>query len=299
MKTFLKWLGMGVGTLVGIALLAAIGIYIASESQLNKTYSIPAESITLPTGAAALERGEHFVKVVGACVACHGENLGGGLVFDEPIIGTVYAPNLTAGQGGRGATFTNEDFVRAIRYGVRGDGKAAWVMPSNAYYHFSDADLGAVIAYVKSQPAVNNETPASRLGPLGRTLMVLGQLKFFAVERIDPTGLRPSAPPAGVTAEYGQYLVQSIGCNDCHGTDLAGGIAPGSGPDDPPAPNLTPGGELQGWTETDFATLLRTLTTPNGRKLTGDMPPEYGGLTDDEISAVWLYLRSLPPIANK
>lgn len=66
----------------------------------------------------------------------------------------------------------------------------------------------------------------------------------------------------------------------------------------PPAPNLTPGGELRGWTEADFVALLSTLTTPTGRVLTGDMPPEYGGLTDDEISAVWLYLQSLPPIEN-
>lgn len=297
MKSFLRWLGIGLGILAGMVGLAAIGVYVASEARLNRTYTIAAESVPLGD-AEALERGEHLVKVVGACVACHGENLGGGLVFDAPIVGTVYAPNLTPGAGGRGATFTTEDFVRAIRHGVRADGKAAWVMPSNAYYYFSDADLGAIIAYLKRQPAVHNEPPAPRLGPLGRILVALGQLNIFAAERINHPGPRPSTPPEGVTVDYGQYLVQSIGCNDCHGADLSGGAVPGAAPDDPPAPNLTPGGELRGWTEPDFVALLRTLTTPTGRVVTGDMPPEYGGLTDDEISAVWLYLQSLPPVEN-
>lgn len=299
MKSFFRWFGIGLGILAGMVGLAAIGVYVASEARLNQTYTIATESVPLPSDAEALERGEHLVKVVGACVACHGENLGGDLVFDAPIIGTVYAPNLTTGTGGRGAMFTDADWVRAIRHGVRADGRAAWVMPSNAYYHFSEADLGAIIAYIKRQPAVNNETPAPRIGPVGRMLMVLGQLNIFAAERIDHTGPRPAAPAEGVTVEYGQYLVQSIGCNDCHGVDLSGGAVPGSAPEDPPAPNLTPGGELAGWTEADFVTLLRRLTTPTGRKLTGDMPPEYGDLTNDEISAIWLYLQSLPPVQNR
>lgn len=99
----------------------------------------------------------------------------------------------------------------------------------------------------------------------------------------------------GVTAEYGEYLVNAHGCKSCHSENLAGGQ-----PAEPGAPfalNLTPGGELAGWSEADFFTTLRTGVVPTGRILSDSMPwVGFGKMTDDETTAVWMYLQSLPAL---
>ena len=74
------------------------------------------------------------------------------MFIDDPALGRVIAPNLTRGRGGVGATFSDADFVRAIRHGVDPSGRPLLIMPADDYTHFSDADLGMIIAYVRSLP---------------------------------------------------------------------------------------------------------------------------------------------------
>lgn len=168
-------------------------------------------------------------------------------------------------------------------------------MPADDYYHLSDADLGAVIAYLKSLPPVDSEQPDSSVGPLARALNLAGQFPLFSAERIDHTGPRPTAPPAGPTAEYGKYLV-SVGCAGCHGPGLSGGPVPSFPPDAPPALNLTSGGEMGVWSEADFFNAMRTGVNPAGRELDSEwMPwPAFKQLTDEELRAIWLHLQSVP-----
>ena len=98
-----------------------------------------------------------------------------------------------------------------------------------------------------------------------------------------------------MSAEYGKYLASTT-CIECHGANL-NGIPFGPPGSEIPSPNLTPGGELAGWSEQDFADTLRTGVTPSGHVLTEEMPWEYfGQMTDNEIEAVWLYLESLPSL---
>ena len=66
------------------------------------------------------------------------------------MLAILSASNLTKGQGGVGASYTDADFVRALRHGVRPDGKSFLIMPANLYAHLSDADVGALIAYIRS-----------------------------------------------------------------------------------------------------------------------------------------------------
>jgi hypothetical protein len=103
----------------------------------------------------------------------------------------------------------------------------------------------------------------------------------------------PEMPEVGANLAYGEYL--SGFCTGCHGAEMAGG--PPVQPDSPPAPNLTPGGELQGWTEADFFTLMHTGQTPSGRQLDPQIMPwePFGKLADDELRGLWMYLQSLPP----
>jgi mono/diheme cytochrome c family protein len=288
----LKWIGIVLGGLVGLVILAVVVLYVVATSRLNKNYDIQVEAISVPSDEAALERGQHLVEVVSGCTECHADNLGGKAFFDDPAIGLIYSSNVTSGTGGIGEDYTDTDWIRAMRHGVGPDGKPLMIMPSQNFYHLTDEDLGAMIAYLKSIPAVDNESPEPKLTPMAHIIFALGGLGKMPAEIIDHTGSRPSAPEMGVTADYGGYLVSVSTCRDCHGVELNGGQA---GPNEPFGPNLTRGGNLVGWTEVDFITAMRTGVTPSGRQLYDFMPWQtYGQMTDEELKAIWLYLDSLP-----
>ncbi|MBI3242629.1 MAG: c-type cytochrome [Chloroflexi bacterium] len=293
MKKILKWIGIVVGALVGLIVLALAGLYLSAEFRFNKTYDITPEPVTVPTDAASLAIGKHWAEM--HCQTCHGEDLGGGPFFDDPSLGYVDAPNLTAGKGGLGGANTDANWVRAIRHGIKHDGTSVFIMPSSDYYYLSDADLGGVIAYVKSVPPVDRETRPRSLAPFAKVLYSLGAFGNLLYAETIQHDVRPPAPPVGVTVDYGEYLSNANGCPSCHGPQLNG--AQPSEPGAPFAPNLTPGGELVGWSEADFFKALREGVTPGGRQLGDAMPWKgLGKMTDDELKTVWLYLQSLPKL---
>lgn len=287
----LQFLMAGVATIV---LVCAAAVYGFSESRYRKQYAVTPRTVAIRTDSAALARGAHLVNSFGGCVECHGDNLGGKMVIDDPAIGQVYGANLTRGKGGIGSALTPLDIVRAMTHGVGRDGRPLKVMPSTDYVHLSDDDLAAIVAYVRAAPPVDATQPAVRVGPVGRALFVAGKLPILHAERIDHEKSKAMAVQAGPTAEYGAY-VASVGCKGCHGQTLAGGPIEGGAPDWPPSANLTPAGSLKGWTEAEFTRLLRTGKRPDGSTVNPVMPTRLTkNLTDDEVRALWLYLRSLP-----
>jgi mono/diheme cytochrome c family protein len=231
---------------------------------------------------------------------CHQPDLGGDPhFFNGGSLGTAEAPNLTSGPGGVGGQFSDADYVRAIRYGVKPNGTSVFLMPSTDFRYLSDQDLGALIAYIRSVPPVDRQTPEphSKFSFMGNVLYGAGMFgDLLRADAIRKMGDVPAAPQAGVTADYGQYLVRINGCRDCHRAQLAGG-KPGD-PSSPLAPNLTPGGELCAWSEADFINTLRTGVTPSGTQLPERFMPwkNKGQMTDDELKAVWAYLQSLPAL---
>jgi len=150
MKNLLKWIGIAFGGLVGLLVLASVVLYVIGSARLNKTHEIQLENIAILTSESAITRGQHLVEVLTFCQACHGDNLEGEVFIDESIIATVYAPNLTSGQGGVGAIYTDADYVGAIRHGVNPEARGLMIMHSDVFHNLSQEDLGAVIAYTKS-----------------------------------------------------------------------------------------------------------------------------------------------------
>src|SRR5690606_10791069 len=134
--------------------------------------------------------------------------------------------------------------------------------------------------------------PEPKTGPLGTMLVATGQLPFAAA-LIDHTAPPMEDIEAAVSVEYGEYLATT--CTGCHRPDFTGGPLPGAGPDDVPAANLTPAGNLGNWTQEAFIQTLRTGVTPEGKELDPTvMPwPITQQMSDDELAAVWLYLRRL------
>ena len=296
MKRVLKWVGYIVGGLVAIIAVAIATVYVLSSSRMNRKYPTTAaaetEALAFPTDSATIERGHHLVVAVGKCTDCHGENLAGKAIADDRAFARLWSANLTRGKGGIGATYTNADYVRSIRYGVKADGKPLIFMPSDAYNNFSDGDLAAIVAYVRSVPPVNQVTSPPRIGPVMRVLSVMiPEFPLVPAEKINRGVERPAAVPIGVTTAYGDYLVTTGGCKTCHNPNLSGGAKIQG----VTAANLTPAG-IGHWSEADFLKALRMGVRPDGRILSAVMPwPWTKNLTDDELRAMWMYIRSVKP----
>ncbi|HSM57508.1 MAG TPA: c-type cytochrome [Candidatus Sulfomarinibacteraceae bacterium] len=283
MKKVLKWLGIILGGLVILVIVAAVGLAIAGTSRLNRTHEIQAEPITVPTDEASLARGEHLVTV--ACASCHGPNLTGQPLMDDPVIGTVYANNLT----GLGETHSDDDLVRAIRHGVARDGRQLIVMPSESFIYFSEEDLSSIIAYLKTVPQSGEASPQPAMAPLGRILVGAGIFgDVFPAEYIDHDTPFPEMPQVGANEAYGQYVSRL--CEGCHGPDLSGAQPPD--PESPLAPNLAAAGA---WSDEQFINTMRTGVTPSGHELDPAFMPwdSFGKLDDDELRGLWMYLASL------
>ena len=302
MRRFLKWFGIITGGLLGVFLVLLVVLFLVGSRKVNRTYDIEIASVAVLTDAASIAKGKHYVEAIGVCQVCHGQNLAGPDVdgckvvpctafSDDPFFGKLIPSNLTSGRGGIGSVFTDEDYVRAIRHGIGLDGKSLLIMPSEQFNKISDEDLGAIIAYLKTLPPVDNEMDDSGLAPLGRILAVF-EGSLLPATQIDHNAPRTPSPVAGVTAEYGEYLAEI--CTICHGERLSGGEVPGNDRDK--APDITPGGAPGSWTRSQFIDTIRSGTTPQGILLDPRLMPwnRFTQMTDDELDAIWLYLQSLP-----
>lgn len=293
----LKTLGLGLLSLLVVLFAVVYGV---SEARLRKTYTVAAAgNLHVTRDPAQIERGRHLATAVAKCVDCHTDNLAGKKFIDAGPLGVVYASNLTGGQGGILGRYTDAQLEQAIRHGVRPDGRGIMIMPSDEYQYLADEDVSAIIAYLRTLAPVDSTYPASKLGPVGRALFVAGKLPFIPAERMDHAAARGprTAPPVGATREYGQYLVSVGGCRGCHGPNLVGGPSPEPGA--PPAANITPAGPIGQWTEQQFFTAIRTGTRPDGSRILEFMPwKSMSRHTDDELRAIWMYLRTVPPVQS-
>jgi mono/diheme cytochrome c family protein len=295
MRRAAKWIGIPVGALLGLLVVALGVVYGVTEARLRKHYVVEPQAVVIPTDAEALARGKHLLTIRG-CHDCHGDDYSG-RVFVDDAPGRLIASNLTRGAGGIGGRYSDLDWVRAIRHGVGPDGRALLFMPSYEYFPISDEDIGQMIAYLKHLPPVDNTLPTNSVRPLGRALLLAGLLPLLPAEMIDHDAPRRPAPLAGPTAEYGEYL--ATGCVGCHGFGFSGGKIPGAPPHFPAATNITrdEATGIGGWTEADFFRALREGRRPNGEELDPVMPwaSATSKMTDDEIHAIWLYLQTVPP----
>ena len=266
---------------------------VALGSPRSRIYQPPEDPIPIPTDAGSIARGKHLVEAVAVCTICHADNLGGKLAFEDNFLGRGYTANLTSGRGGVGRTYSTADWVRSIRYGVRPNGRGIIFMPSDYFNRISDADLGAMIAYLQSLPPVDNERTAVEINPAARLMIDLGMFgDVVRAARIDFHAPRPPPP-----SDPGAYLVALGGCTFCHGPHLTGGQGPEPGA--PSGPDLTASGQLSRWSLADFVATMRNGVDPAGHPIEPKYMPwlGYRNMTDDELRSIWLYLQALPSAA--
>jgi mono/diheme cytochrome c family protein len=287
----MAWTGAGVALLAVMAVAAAVlGYQLAERKMARRVVVAPAE-VAYATGADALARGKYLFESRG-CVDCHGAN-GGGRTFVKNDDGlNIAGPDITA--AGPTARYRPLDWVRAIRHGVKPDGRPLMIMPSEDYNRFTDADLAAVVAYVRSLPPQAGAPAVIELPAPVRIAYGLGAIRD-AADKIDHS-LPPQQPvPAGVTTQHGAYVANM--CIGCHGEHLSGGKIPGGPPDWPAAANLTPGAgsALVRYPDAQaFMAMLRSGTRPDGSAIQV-MP--FGSLAKmDEVDAqaLYAYLKTVP-----
>jgi cytochrome c553 len=282
-----KWL---VALLVaGLLALPFAAAYWMVENRLNQRFDLPEESLNITGDPQQVARGEHLVTVLMGCTDCHGPDLGGSMLYDDVLFGRIAGSNLTSGRGGVAPEYDELDWERAIRHGLDNNGRPLIFVMASYYARVGDEDVAAMIAYLHQIPPVDRQLPDTRIGPLTR-FFLLTDPSLLPAQVIDHEHGPLHTPKPDVSAEYGAYLTAA--CTICHGSDFSGGLHIGSGL------NLTPGGDLQDWTEADFIEALRTGMVPAGWQLDEEKMPwkRLMNLTDEELEAIWLHLQSLPAI---
>jgi mono/diheme cytochrome c family protein len=293
MKRFLRILIR----VIAIVLLAA-GMFVgyacySVRTRMAKTYAVTVPATNVAADPALLERGRYIVTKMVVCGDCHGDNLGGKSMSDDLVFGRLYAPNLTRGQGGIASRYSDEDFLRVLLHGVRKDGHSVVFMPSQDL-KLTERDGAAIIAYVRSVPPVDGTVPELRVGPMASMLATFGDMPLLPAERIDhaKAGFAPELTASDAVSK-GAHVVATAGCIGCHTPTFEGGSGPPPG-----AGNITPVG-IGTWTEKDFVTALRTHRRPDGSKIADGMPLALGGMSDEDLSNVFAFLKTLPAKGQK
>ncbi|MEP2784231.1 MAG: c-type cytochrome [Pseudoruegeria sp.] len=267
----------------------------------------------LPFGAGvvsaepSVERGEYLVRGIAGCGNCHtpmgpegpvaGEELTGRFV-DKNEAFSAYAPNITP--AGRVAEWSDAELAKAIREGLRPDGTLIGPpMPYAMYRGLSDNDVMSIVAFLRTVPAVESEVPASVYNiPLPPAYG-------------PPVGVVADIP-AGVSVEYGAYLAGPVAhCMECHTpmgpkgpmveTNLGQGGFEFHGPwGTSISSNLTNHADgLESYSDEELKKMIVMGERPDGSPMLPPMPYGYlAQMSDDDLNAIVLYLRSLPGMAD-
>jgi mono/diheme cytochrome c family protein len=270
--------------------------------------------LSLSATAEEASQGAYLANAAG-CEDCHtdrghgGQPHAGGRVLATPF-GTFYTHNITPDPEPGIGRWSDEQFLRALRDGVRPDGANYFpVFPYPSFTKIADADARAIKAYLFSLPAVRQANRAHDISfPISWRFLQNGwKLLFFS-----PGPFRP-APERSETYNRGAYLVTALAhCGECHTPrNWFGAMEPDrflagnpDGPDGKTVPNITPDPEtgIGNWSEEDITTLLKTGQTPEfdfvGGAM-GEVVRNTSRLDDSDRRAIAVYLKSLPPIHSQ
>jgi mono/diheme cytochrome c family protein len=275
---------------------------------------MPLASVTpVAAGEDAVECGEYLVRA-GGCFSCHtapgGELLAGGRALATPF-GTFYSPNITPDPETGIGRWTDAQFLRALREGVRPDGADYFpVFPYPSFTGITDGDALAIKAYLFSLPAVHQSNrPHDVAFPFSwRFLQTAWKWLFFTPGPFHPELERSAA------YNRGAYLVTALAhCGECHTPrNMLGAVrssmrlaGTADGPDGQLVPNITPdpGTGIGKWEKEDVVDLLRTGTTPEQGKVKGAMRETIRDglkyLSDADLDAITDYLFAQPSIVHE
>ena len=317
MKKFLKVVYILLAVVI-IGILA-FGFYFNNKYPLK----LEAENIKIDATPQRLERGKYLVEHVTNCIDCHSkrdysklsgpvaagtEGMGGEAFTEEMgFPGNIVPANITpAGIG----NYTDGELLRAITQGIAKDGRALFpLMPYPNFGKMDKEDIYSIIAYIRTLKPIENKTAETKLKfPLN-----------FIVKTIPAKNVFGTKPDKTDMVKYGQYLVQSSGCADCHtpmvkgepvpGKEFAGGFSVNLTPTNiSTTANITPDPEtgIGKLSKEDFLNKFRAFRNPSAfvtvqpDQFQTFMPWQlFSGMTDEDLGAIYEYLRTIKPVNNK
>jgi len=241
----------------------------------TKPVAITYEGAGATDPAAALAHGERLTKVLG-CRGCHGDNLQGEKFADEPGFGAIYASNLTLAL----QRYDAASVEAALRVGRRPDGSELWAMPSEMYTHLGEADMAALILYLKSLSPAGKSMPPKRIDAGWRAEIATGKYKSAPGYIAEEKGIVPV--DLGPRHARGRMITMTA-CTECHASMLEGR-------------DTTPNLDIVGaYSAEQFAILMRTGKPVGGRELrmmSGVARGRFAHLTDGEIAQLHAYLKA-------
>ncbi|MBV6443471.1 MAG: hypothetical protein EPGJADBJ_05227 [Saprospiraceae bacterium] len=311
MKNFLRFLGYLLGGFILLVLGLATWVNLSSFPK----YEPKSIKVAIPVDSATLAQGRKIVET--ECVLCHlGEDgkLSGRLFSPSSgPFGEFWSRNITKHPEKGIGTYTDGELAYLLRTGIKRNGD--WAGPYMTNPNLSDADLGAVIAYLRSdaplvQPS-ESHPPAPKYSFLAKALIKLGVFapKFYDIQPV-------ATPPVSDKIAFGRYLATArYACFRCHSASFEtnddftpenskgyfGGGNPVEDAELKPtlSANLTMSKNhgLGNWTESQFHEAVRAGQRPDGHILSNAMP-RFGLLSEEEISSIWAYLQTVPVLEN-
>lgn len=295
MKKWIQRIVVAVLSLVALAGAVLIFGMQLAERKMHRKVDVPAQAVAFRNDAQAVERGRYLFNSRG-CVECHGANGAGKTFLDDGNM-RIVGPNISPGQGNVVDAYSELDWVRAIRHGINPQGRPLMVMPSEDFNRLTDDDLASLVAYIRSLPAVAGGGAVVDLPAPVRALYGFGLIQD-AAEKIDHARAPQQPVPEGVNLAHGAYVATM--CLGCHGANLAGGKIPGGPPAWPAAANLTSGEGSAMARYPNAVALLEMFKTGKRPDGTAVQVMPFGSLremSETDVRALYLYLKSLPPKA--
>jgi mono/diheme cytochrome c family protein len=313
MKRFLK---ISLGAVVCLAVLLAVAITLTiGWRPIIGPRARPLTSRVFDRTPERWARGQYIVEHLAACADCHSphdwtkhdapilpgkEGAGQDMSRLKGLPGYVVAPNLTPDPETGSGTWSDDALARAIRDGIGHDGRALFnIMPYENYRRMPDEDLASVVVFLRSLPPVRN--------PLPKTDIIF-PVKYLIRSVPQPVAGPVAAPASADPVTRGEFLVTLAGCRDCHtpmndkgqflpNMELSGGQIFDGPWGRVASANLTP--DPSGIPYYDEILFLQALRTGyvRARSLNPIMPwRHYRGMTDDDLKAIFAYLKSVKPI---
>lgn len=274
----------------------------------------------------AIKRGEYLAQNVAQCIHCHsqrdltkysgpvvpGTEGGGGFAFVPQfgLPGTFYGKNITPDKETGIGSWTDEEVLRAVTQGISKNGDTLFpLMPYVSYNRMAKEDLLNIIAYIRTLKPIKNSVPARQ--------MMVPIAMAYPGKMLQPSIDGNQRPDESDKLKYGQYLMTMASCVDCHtplspqGLDMsrmyAGGHVFDAGHFKVASANITSDVEtgIGNLTEEQFMNRFTQYRKKEaydfkaGEQNTIMPVIEIAGMTDDDLKALFAYMKTIPPIVNK
>lgn len=275
-----------------------------------------------------ITKGKYLATHVAVCIHCHsqrdfskysgpvvpGTEGGGGQAFTHDMLdaipGAVYSKNITPDSATGIGTWTDDEILRAITKGINKNGDTLFpIMPYANYNRMAKQDLLCIIAYIKTLKPINNKVPE-------RQLMIPVSLAYPG-PALQASVDSNVCPPESDKIAYGKYLITMAACSDCHTAFIkgqpdfsrlyGGGNVFHINQFTVTSSNITPDTTtgLGAWTEEMFVSKFKAYKDPKsymyepGKENTIMPVSEFSGMKDDDLKAIYAYLKTVVPVKNK